>query len=118
MGDRSNLDDIMHEIMMNEPGARGSPPVSESCLKNLIENKKVLKVDAECAICKEEKKKGDSVVEIECGHTYCEECIVPWLKKNNSCPVCRHELPTNDKEYERKKVHEERIREQRVEDFD
>eukprot|EP00388_Colpodella_angusta_P022434 GDKJ01057362.1.p1 GENE.GDKJ01057362.1~~GDKJ01057362.1.p1 ORF type:complete len:250 (+),score=23.04 GDKJ01057362.1:78-827(+) len=24
-----------------------------------------------------------------CGHTFCHDCITPWLKKHGNCPVCR-----------------------------
>ncbi|MBA0834847.1 hypothetical protein Goarm_007170, partial [Gossypium armourianum] len=33
-----------------------------------------------------------------------KECIIPWLVIRNTCPVCHHELPTNDAAYERKEV--------------
>ena len=24
-----------------------------------------------------------------CGHTFCQDCIVDWRKKTNQCPMCR-----------------------------
>jgi hypothetical protein len=28
-----------------------------------------------------------------CGHIFHPECLKPWLDTNNTCPVCRFELP-------------------------
>jgi E3 ubiquitin-protein ligase AIP2 len=51
---------------------------------------------------------GDEVQIMPCsdGHVFHPDCLAPWLKERNSCPVCRHELPTDDDKYERHKERE------------
>ncbi|KAF3442062.1 hypothetical protein FNV43_RR15978 [Rhamnella rubrinervis] len=50
----------------------------------------------ECAICKEEMKEGRDVCELPCQHSFHWMCILPWLRKKNTCPCCRFQLPTDD----------------------
>jgi len=38
-----------------------------------------------------------------CQHVFCEDCILTWLDRDNSCPVCKYELPTDSVVYERKR---------------
>jgi hypothetical protein len=60
-----------------------------------------------CAICQEEFKLGDNVIKLPCKDPHYfhyespeDQCggILPWLKDNNSCPVCREEFPEEEPE--------------------
>ncbi|TMW89564.1 hypothetical protein EJD97_016983 [Solanum chilense] len=50
----------------------------------------------QCVICKEEMNLGRDVCKLPCDHFYHWKCILPWLKKNNTCPCCRFQLPSDD----------------------
>ena len=58
--------------------------------------------------CREDLLVGDEVQIMPCndGHVFHPPCLKPWLVEHNSCPVCRHELPTDDDKYERRKERE------------
>ncbi|KAK4432411.1 E3 ubiquitin-protein ligase SGR9, amyloplastic [Sesamum alatum] len=61
----------------------------------------------ECVICKEEMKEGREVCELPCRHMFHWMCILRWLKKRNTCPCCRHRLPTDDVRREIERLLEE-----------
>ncbi|CAN4118933.1 unnamed protein product [Withania somnifera] len=50
----------------------------------------------ECVICKEDMKLGRNVCKLPCEHLFHWKCILPWLKKTNTCPCCRFQLPSDD----------------------
>ncbi|OWM82360.1 E3 ubiquitin-protein ligase SGR9, amyloplastic [Punica granatum] len=50
----------------------------------------------DCAICREEMRPGRDVCELPCQHRFHWLCALPWLRKRNTCPCCRFELPTDD----------------------
>lgn len=54
-----------------------------------------------------------------CGHSFHCECLLRWLDHTSSCPLCRHELPTDDPNYEeyKKQKKREKIREQELADL-
>lgn len=46
-----------------------------------------------CCICLTDIAKGEKTVLLPCGHMFHWKCCHSWLKDNNTCPVCRFELP-------------------------
>ncbi|EFJ42778.1 hypothetical protein VOLCADRAFT_38235, partial [Volvox carteri f. nagariensis] len=54
-----------------------------------------------CPVCTEMLQVGDEVQLLPCKHSYHATLgLTPWLEQNNSCPICRQELPADDPHYE------------------
>ena len=47
-----------------------------------------------CNICMNKMSK--VVMEPNCQNLFCGECLLKWLPKNNTCPLCRHEVLLSD----------------------
>ncbi|XP_039278259.1 E3 ubiquitin-protein ligase RNF181 isoform X3 [Nilaparvata lugens] len=75
------------------------PPAAKEAVENLAE-RKCTDADEKCAVCLKEYTVGDIVKILPCKHDFHPACILPWLEKTNSCPVCRYEMPTDDENYE------------------
>eukprot|EP00887_Chlorella_sp_A99_P005322 scaffold1.g5322.t1 len=103
---------IMEESGQEVP--RPAPPASKAVVRSLPQETLSAARLAElggaegvrCPVCMEEYAKGDEVIVLPCKHTFHPPCLAPWLENNNSCPTCRHELPTDDAQYERRKERE------------
>ena len=39
----------------------------------------------ECGVCYDIK----SLIKMNCSHSFCSDCISEWIKKSNTCPMCR-----------------------------
>ena len=95
---------------------KGNPPASERAINNLkkieIDEKNINQFNEQtCNVCLENFSLGQISRELDCGHYFHEKCIFHWLKMRNTCPVCRHELESNDPNYEKRKhLHRETIR--------
>lgn len=108
----------MYEAILGEVEDRvndwkGSPPASVFVIENLptvrLSREVLEENNVVCAICKDEVSGEEMVRQLPCLHYYHGDCIVPWLKIRNTCPVCRHELPTDDPEYEYRKREREEL---------
>ncbi|KAL5713989.1 RING-type E3 ubiquitin transferase [Ranunculus cassubicifolius] len=53
-------------------------------------------MSVDCVICKEEMNQGRDVCQLPCQHIFHWVCILPWLRRRNTCPCCRFQLPTDD----------------------
>ncbi|KAK8706879.1 hypothetical protein V6N13_057953 [Hibiscus sabdariffa] len=115
----NHLDTVIPEILENEGGVRRVPPASKEVVAKLpvitLTEEILAKLgsDAECAICKENLAVGDNMQELPCKHTFHPPCLKPWLDEHNSCPICRHELQTDDHDYESWKEREKEAEEER-----
>ncbi|OWM63122.1 E3 ubiquitin-protein ligase RING1 [Punica granatum] len=98
------LEQLIQQLAENDPNRYGTPPASKSAMEALPTSK-VTDVQLnsgmnQCAVCQDDFEKDMEVKQMPCKHIYHSDCLLPWLELHNSCPVCRHELPTDDADYE------------------
>ncbi|KAK9885105.1 hypothetical protein WA026_009327 [Henosepilachna vigintioctopunctata] len=75
------------------------PPASKKVVET-IPNVPVDKTDIQCTVCLKMFCEKELAKQLPCNHLFHSECIMPWLSKTNSCPLCRHEMETDDEDYE------------------
>eukprot|EP00388_Colpodella_angusta_P009650 GDKJ01025578.1.p1 GENE.GDKJ01025578.1~~GDKJ01025578.1.p1 ORF type:complete len:288 (+),score=56.36 GDKJ01025578.1:37-864(+) len=98
--------EIIQEPTSNTPAPNTSDKTTPAC-EGFIQNLQKVTIEealhgkddtgAECCICHIEYREEPhtSLSQTPCGHVYHTECISNWLKKCNSCPMCREEFETN-----------------------
>ncbi|KAJ4838858.1 hypothetical protein Tsubulata_010892, partial [Turnera subulata] len=98
------LEQLIQQLAENDPNRYGTPPASKSAIDALptvrITEESLNSEMNQCAVCQDDFEMGEEVKQMPCKHLYHEGCLMPWLQLHNSCPVCRHELPTDDPDYE------------------
>ncbi|KAL5991832.1 hypothetical protein ACLOJK_012743 [Asimina triloba] len=90
--------DQLAQIEINGVGRYENPPASKAAVESMPTIEIVdshIAMESHCAVCKEAFELGAEAREMPCKHIYHSDCILPWLSLRNSCPVCRHELPTD-----------------------
>ncbi|KXX79493.1 hypothetical protein MMYC01_205229 [Madurella mycetomatis] len=95
------LDRIIARLAEQSPPG-GAPPASQSTLEKLQAQLRELddkmlggaggNNEAKCAICVDDMAKGEKVAVLPCSHFFHGQCVVPWLKLHNTCPVCRRSV--------------------------
>ncbi|KLO91761.1 uncharacterized protein FFB20_09725 [Fusarium fujikuroi] len=94
--------DFLESLIMNLEDDINDPPtrlhgVSQEFVDSIHRvNRKTLKKDDDCAICKVPYLEDEYclVVELPCkgGHRFDLECVGPWLRSKGTCPMCRQDL--------------------------
>ena len=51
----------------------------------------------ECCVCSDQLTL-KTIVNLECGHSFCKDCIWRWTKDKNTCPCCRGNILGTTKE--------------------
>ena len=106
------MPDIMGQFTQQQPAPSedAHPPASRrftNTLPEVVVTKEDLDVETtngECAICLSDQKIGQMATRMPCGHLFCGGCLVRWLEKSNTCPVCRYEVETDDPQYEARRM--------------
>lgn len=91
----SGLEEVIELLFLNDQ--RGPAPAPRSAIDAMPTIKITqthLRADADCPVCKDEFVLGSEARMMPCHHIYHADCIIPWLVRHNSCPVCRFEMPT------------------------
>ncbi|KAF6213352.1 hypothetical protein GE061_011071 [Apolygus lucorum] len=75
------------------------PPTSKAFIEKLP-SVETNEPGAKCTICLKDFDAKEKAKQLPCIHAFHDECILPWLNKTSTCPMCRHDLPTDDDQYE------------------
>uniref|UniRef100_A0A7N0RDP4 RING-type E3 ubiquitin transferase n=1 Tax=Kalanchoe fedtschenkoi TaxID=63787 RepID=A0A7N0RDP4_KALFE len=88
------LDEFFGQLMMND--RHGPPPASRTsidAMPTISISQTHLLSEPQCPVCQDTFELGSEARLMPCSHVYHSDCIVPWLSRHNTCPVCRQELP-------------------------
>ncbi|KAJ1558190.1 hypothetical protein HK405_014214, partial [Cladochytrium tenue] len=114
-GESSTTLQALMQQLTSEASAseRGNPPASKFFVRNLPSVPR--DPQAQCPICvepfsDEAEARSGPPKRLTCRHVYHRDCVAAWLKVHNTCPTCRREMPTDDREYEKKRKAEARRR--------
>lgn len=132
------LNIISHPILLNNPAndilnvsfndQGGSiHPTDEKVVENLEQIEFTEDQEISCGICLESFKKGDKALLLPCKenkHYFHlgedkESCcgILPWLKENNTCPICREVFPEKKDLQEETNIEETNVEEETNDDL-
>lgn len=100
--DAWGFEELIENLADTDGSRQGAPPAAVSYVKSLpslvISDDQEKQDGLVCAICKDSLTAGSVVNQLPCSHLYHNFCILPWLSARSTCPLCRFQLPTDDKD--------------------
>lgn len=108
-----HVESLLSQLAETDPSVSGAPPASADAIRNIptVNVRKSAQgssATVSCPICTEEFEMNEPAKKLPCDHLFHIDCILPWLKRHCSCPMCREELPTDNPEYEAEKRYKNR----------
>lgn len=86
--------------LLNHEESQGPSPASGEAVQSLerikITTETVINGDPKCPICMSYYVPDDDLIKMPCQHLFHDECLIQWLNRNNTCPICRLELPVSE----------------------
>lgn len=92
------LDVLLQHLAENDPNRYGTPPAQKEVVEALPEV--TIDETLQCSVCLEDFEIGTVAKEMPCNHKFHGGCILPWLELHSTCPVCRHQLPSDESKVE------------------
>merc|ERR1712142_991089 len=92
--ERAKLESKLSSLsLVGDPEAgssRGVAGAGPGLFQDMMDNfRELAESQLQCAVCSELFVEATS---INCGHTFCNNCITEWMKKKANCPVCRTDI--------------------------
>uniref|UniRef100_A0A915D8B0 RING-type domain-containing protein n=1 Tax=Ditylenchus dipsaci TaxID=166011 RepID=A0A915D8B0_9BILA len=86
-----NFNDIMERLMAQADQGQTATISAEDILRLPVTqvNEKQLRNGVQCVTCMEPFVLDERVVALDCKHIFHRQCLEPWLRLHNTCPICR-----------------------------
>ena len=79
--------------------SRGNPPASQFAIEHLSEHTLLEESKEPCTVCQDAVESGAITLTMPCNHSFHKDCLLPWLKEHNTCPICRCEIESSCARY-------------------
>lgn len=87
---RLNITELLSNLATMHP--QGQHPANPTSIRNLVTiavTSEIITHNPTCTVCQEDLKLREIVKKLKCQHCFHEDCIMPWLNVQNTCPMCR-----------------------------